>query len=138
VQNKKLYRIIDANLNRSREGLRVIEDIVRFYTDDKKITSLLKKTRHEITDTAENNRALLSWRDAYNDAGKGFVPSLEGKDKDITGIIVSNFKRVEESLRVLEEISKILMPRKTFIFKDLRFRVYTIEKKVFKKFEKKK
>jgi len=134
MKNEKLYRIIDANLNRSREGLRVVEDIIRFYFDDKKITSVLKRIRHEITDSAKNSKPLLSCRDSDRDKGKHFVPELEGKNKDLKCIIASNFKRTEESLRVLEEISKIIMPKKSPAFKDLRFRVYAMEKKVYERF----
>lgn len=134
MKTEKLYRIIDANLNRAREGFRVVEDIVRFYLDDKKITSSLKKIRHEITDAAESAKILLLGRDSDEDIGKGFMPSIEGKDKDLKGIVVSNFKRAEESLRVLEEISKIIIPKKSQIFKNMRFRAYTMEKKVYERF----
>jgi thiamine-phosphate pyrophosphorylase len=134
MKDEKLHRIIDANLNRAREGLRVVEDIVRFYIGDKKTTSALKKIRHEITDAVKDNNVLLSGRDSDGDAGRHFVPELEGKNKNLKGIIISNFKRTEESLRVLEEISKIGMPKKSPLFKDLRFRVYTMEKKVYERF----
>lgn len=127
MQNK-FYRIIDANLNRSREGLRVIEDIVRFCIDDKRLTSTLKKIRHELSGTVRDTGLLLSSRNSKHDVGRGFNPLLEGTKKDI---VISNFRRVEESLRVLEEVSKILMPQKARIYKKLRFRVYNMEKRVY-------
>lgn len=129
----KLYRIIDANLNRSREGLRVIEDIVRFCLNDKNITAVLKKIRHQITDTVRNTDLLLSSRDSAYDVGSEFNFLLEGARKDAKGLVVANFRRVEESLRVLEDISKILIPQKAKIYKKLRFRVYSIEKKLYEK-----
>lgn len=129
----KLYRIIDANLNRSREGLRVIEDIVRFCLNDKNITAVLKKIRHQITDTVRNTDLLLFSRDSAYDVGSEFNFLLEGARKDTKGLVVSNFRRVEESLRVLEDISKILMPQKAKIYKKLRFRVYSIEKKLYER-----
>lgn len=133
----KFYRIIDANMNRGREGLRVIEDIIRFYLDDKELTSVVKLLRHKISDTVKNNKKLLAERNSRDDAGKEFVPFLEGKNKNINGILISNFKRVEESLRVLEEISKIILPDKTSAYKKLRFAVYTIEKNVYARIQKK-
>lgn len=129
----KLYRIIDANLNRSREGLRVIEDIVRFCLNDKNITGLLKKIRHEVADTVRNTDYLLSSRNPLYDVGREFNPLLEGTKKNIKDLVVSNFRRVEESLRVLEDVSKILMPKKAKIYKSLRFRVYAVEKKLYEK-----
>lgn len=129
----KVYRVIDANLNRSREGLRVIEDIARFCLNDKKITGLLKKIRHEITRTVNNPDMLLSCRNSRGDVGKKFNPSLEGSKQGIKDIVISNFRRVEESLRVLEDISKIMLPQKTGIYKNLRFRVYSLEKKLYER-----
>lgn len=129
----KLYRIADANLNRAREGLRVIEDIVRFIAEDKKMTDQLKRLRHDITNTAGAKIRLLKVRDSENDTGKAYFPVLEGRKKDIKSLTVSNFKRTEESLRVLEEVSKILNPKKAGIYKKLRFRAYTMEKKVYER-----
>lgn len=126
-----IYRIIDANLNRSREGLRVIEDIVRFCISDRVFTNRLKKIRHEITNTVKNTNLLLSGRKSDSDVGMEFNHYLEGNKKDIEGLITSNFRRVEESLRVLEDISKLVLPKKTGVYKKLRFRVYTLEKGIY-------
>lgn len=132
----KLYRITDANLNRSREGLRVIEDIIRFYFDNKRLAGELKKIRHDITDTAiKENKELISNRDSHTDVGKSFFPKLEGAGKSLKDLIVSNFRRAEESLRVLEEVSKIHFPKKAGVYKRLRFRVYILEKKIYEGFE---
>ena len=49
ILNKKIYRVIDANLNRAKEGLRVCEDTVRFILKDKILTKKIKKLRHDIT-----------------------------------------------------------------------------------------
>lgn len=129
----RLYRIVDANLNRTREGLRVIEDIARFCLDDKNLTSRLKRIRHEITSSVKNTGTLVSVRDSNHDVGREFNPFIEGSKKDIKGLVISNFRRVEESLRVLEDISKILMPINTKIYKRLRFRVYAMEKEVYER-----
>lgn len=125
-----IYRIIDANLNRSREGLRVIEDIVRFCLSDRVFTSRLKKIRHEITNTVKNTDLLLFGRKSDSDVGMEFNRYLEGDKKDIEALLTSNFRRVEESLRVLEDISKLVSPKKPGVYKKLRFRVYTLEKGV--------
>ena len=36
TNDERIYRVIDANLNRLKEGLRVVEDIKRYVFDDAK------------------------------------------------------------------------------------------------------
>lgn len=43
-------RTLDAAANRAREGLRVVEDYVRFSLDDAHLSRLLKELRHELTE----------------------------------------------------------------------------------------
>ncbi len=43
-----LGRILDASANRAREGLRVVEDYVRFVLDDPGLTRRLKEVRHRL------------------------------------------------------------------------------------------
>ena len=126
---KRIFRIVDANLNRSREGLRVIEDIVRFYLDHAGLARSLKSVRHQLSRAVKQNRRLLVSRKVATDVGREYS-SLERSRKDIRGLSVANFRRVEESLRVLEEVAKIAMPAKAAVFKRLRFRVYGLEQKV--------
>lgn len=130
---QNLYRIIDANLNRSREGMRVIEDIVRLYINDAGLSRALKRLRHEISSAVTDTKSLIVSRDSRRDVGREFNLALEGKTKRIKGLVTSNFRRVEESLRVLEEIYKIVKPAKAKLFKNLRFRTYTLEKKVYER-----
>ena len=47
-------RIIDANFNRSREALRVMEEYARFVLDDGVATGQLKSLRHELTATVHD------------------------------------------------------------------------------------
>jgi len=128
-----LYRIIDANLNRSREGIRVIEDIARFYMDNTALFKALKTLRHKISYAVTNISPLIANRNSRYDTGKEFLPSLEGGKKEIKTLILSNFRRAEESLRVLEEVYKIKKSSKAGVFKALRFKTYTLEKKVYEK-----
>src|SRR5580693_7214640 len=41
-------RLLDANANRSREALRVLEDYARFILDDQSLSSELKHLRHDL------------------------------------------------------------------------------------------
>jgi len=127
---QNMYRIVDANLNRSREGLRVVEDIVRFLLNDKKITAELKLIRHKISRSVKNVELLLESRYSTGDVGKEYREKIEGRKRNIKELAVANFKRVEESLRVLEDVSKIVLPEKTAVYKKIRFKIYQLEKKV--------
>lgn len=129
VELRRIFRIVDANLNRSREGLRVIEDIARFYLNHAGLARSLKLLRHQLSLAVKQNRRLLVSRKAAEDVGRKYS-SLEKKRKNIRGLLVANFRRVEESLRVLEEVAKIALPPKAGIFKRLRFRMYSLEQKV--------
>jgi thiamine-phosphate pyrophosphorylase len=131
--NQKVYRIIDANLNRSREGLRVCEEIARFVLDDKRLTEEFKGLRHKITDCIKfypaGLRDIVSARDPGGDVGRG-RQATERHRKDWKGVSLANIERVKESLRVLEEFSKVVDIRIADRFKRLRFKAYEAEKKL--------
>jgi thiamine-phosphate pyrophosphorylase len=127
----KIYRIIDANLNRAREGLRVIEDWSRFIFNDKTTAPQLKKMRHELSRvTTDIYPELIGGRDSTGDIG---ASPKENKRPDSRSVLIANFRRVEEAVRVLEEFSKIISAEAGYKFKKIRFRMYTIEKKMIKK-----
>jgi len=133
MKNKKnIYTLIDANINRTKEGLRVIEDVSRFIISDKINTSKLKSIRHD-ADTAlklitAGYISLLKNRYSEDDAGRHSRNKSEFTRKNTLDIMISNFKRVEESFRVLEEISKLINPKASLIFKELRYKTYELEK----------
>jgi len=124
----ELFRVIDANLNRLKEGIRVIEDIMRYQYNNKTLSLNLKKLRHKATikDTIE----LLKSRDSINDVLRVTIPS-ELVRTDITSIISANFKRGQESARVLEEIYKLYSSENSETFKYIRYELYNLEKEVF-------
>ena len=70
----KVYRILDANFNRSREGLRVCEEVARFVLESAALTRELKKCRHDVTRVWKKlfneNSELLASRDVRRDVGK--------------------------------------------------------------------
>jgi thiamine-phosphate pyrophosphorylase len=130
--DKDAIRIIDANCNRSREALRVIEDIVRFRNEDPRLTSKLKKERHVIArhcdSLLKHDLKGLRARDTVSDPGRDSMTRGEAARADWTDLLVSNFRRAEEGLRVLEEVSKLLDVGLSRQFKRSRFRVYRLEK----------
>jgi len=134
---KKLYRIIDANLNRSREGLRVCEEIARFVLDDGSLTKELKGLRHGISNCIKlypaDLRVIVSARDSGADVGRG-SQAIEKKRAGWKEISIANMERVKESLRVLEEFSKLIDSKIADKFKRIRFKSYNAEKKLVSRF----
>jgi thiamine-phosphate pyrophosphorylase len=116
------------------EGLRVVEDIVRFELDNKTFTSKLKNLRSDLKNAMSSlnipHDELLKARASSTDVGADLYSEGEGKRINMNEIITSNFKRVEESLRVLEESAKLIGAPFGKVFKVLRYKVYDLEKAV--------
>ncbi|MDD5020599.1 MAG: hypothetical protein PHR82_00490 [Endomicrobiaceae bacterium] len=130
--DKKFIRILDTNLNRCKEGLRVIEDTARFVFCDETFYKNTRKIRHQATIyLAKEYEQMLSARDSIKDSGR---KAKEQSRINLENIVIANFKRVEEALRVLEEYSKIINFDTALKYKTLRYKVYTIEKKMFLKY----
>ena len=127
---KDILRIIDANLNRAGEGLRVLEEFARMSLNDTAITQRLKNMRHEILVTDKNlQEQLVQARDSENDVGTDMKVAGQDEQRDATTIIVANARRIQESMRVLEETAKAYDTEvETDIYRKARFELYTIEK----------
>ncbi|MBU4342736.1 MAG: thiamine-phosphate pyrophosphorylase [Candidatus Omnitrophica bacterium] len=129
-----IYRIIDANLNRTREGLRVCEDILRFVIVDKKLANSTKLIRHAATRALLSSkkislRCIIKERDTKKDIMK-FSDLKKGKGAEFSDLLLSNIERSKESLRVLEECCKVFDEETSKKYRSLRFRVYDIEKSI--------
>ncbi|MBU1630787.1 MAG: hypothetical protein KKH49_03170, partial [Candidatus Omnitrophica bacterium] len=126
-----IYRVIDANINRAREGIRVIEDELRFIFEKKELSERLRSLRHEISRIPSllniSSIKLLVSRQSQKDVGK---KRIESKRKNLQEIIASNFSRVEESIRVLEEYSKLINSKVTDKIKKIRFDLYVLQKEI--------
>lgn len=126
----KILRMIDANINRATEGLRVAEDVVRFVLDDDRSTLRLKHARHEIVRLLRGVRGKgQGARDVKGDVGAKRSTKSEGRRKNILDVFLANIKRAEESVRVFEETLKLFDPKLSPKFKKLRFELYDIEQK---------
>jgi thiamine-phosphate pyrophosphorylase len=125
-----LLRLVDANLNRLKEGIRVIEDICRFVYEFKEEASKLKNLRHSAR-TSCLLEALAS-RDIIGDISKN-TTKTEKQRENIGSLLVANFKRAEESARVLEESLKLINTNEAEEFKKIRYALYDIEKSLFSK-----
>ena len=132
--SKEMMRVIDANLNRMGEGLRFLEDIARLILDDAGLTEELKVIRHELLEgDLELTERLVEARDSEGDVGIDLEAPGERRGRELTQLAVANSIRVQQALRVLEEMAKAakithkLNPEK---FKAARFRFYTVEKEL--------
>jgi hypothetical protein len=131
---KVLYRILDANYNRSKEALRVVEDLLRFSSSPKALLEPWKQIRHSLTKIIlllpVNFKAMIACRDIEKDHGKTLgIRDKKGK-LHLQDILFANIQRAEESLRVLEECVKPIKPECSDALMRLRFKVYELEKKI--------
>ena len=121
-----MKRIIDVNLNRTAEGLRILEEISRFVLNNRDFSSFLKNVRHKICQVQENDyQELLIARDSINDVGL----KVQNPDSrvDIESVFKANIKRVQQSLRVLEEYDI----NNSSIYEELRYQIYNFEKEMW-------
>ncbi len=132
TEQKKVLRVIDANFNRTKEGLRVCEDLCRFIWGNKKPTEQYKRIRHQLTRTIEDLmsvKSLVAARDILRDVGKKSI-NVEMRREDVAGVFYANSQRTKESIRVLEEFSKLFNPELAQRLKRLRYQVYALEKEI--------
>lgn len=121
-----VLRILDANLNRLKEGIRVVEDIFRYIYNNKEITYMLKQMRHKAI--LQHTDLLLQSRDIECDIAKDSIET-EIEREDLASIIHANFHRICESARVLEEFLKLKECKKfgkSQTFKHLRYEAYNL------------
>ncbi|MCC6124984.1 MAG: thiamine phosphate synthase [Pirellulales bacterium] len=123
-------RLLDAAANRAREGLRIIEDYLRFVLDDRFLTETAKRLRHDLVAAIRTVPAadLLASRETQADVGTGLTTAGESSRSDLADVLAANFGRLEESLRSLEEYGKPIDPAMAARFKQIRYRVYTLER----------
>lgn len=123
-----LCRILDANLDRAREGLRIIEEWCRFGLDSPSLAEECKQLRQELAHW--HTMELRLSRDTPGDSGTELSHPQEEQREGIDSVLQANFCRTEEALRVLEEYGKIYHPDMGKSFKQMRYRVYTLESRL--------
>ncbi len=120
-----IYRILDANLDRGREGLRIIEEWCRFGLDNPQLAQECKQLRQELANW--HTSELRAARDTPGDPGTQLSHPQEETRSSVTSLLQANFCRVEEAFRVLEEYGKLYKPGMGQAFKQMRYQVYTLE-----------
>jgi thiamine-phosphate pyrophosphorylase len=125
-------RILDANINRLKEGLRVCEEVCRFVLEDTGLTAAFKRLRHDtdmLSSRLNRMEALIGSRSTGTDVGTKITAPGEFSRGSLEDVLYANIQRVKESLRVLEEFSKLKNCGTAADFQKARYRVYEIEKR---------
>ena len=124
-EDLRIYQIIDANLDRAREGLRVIEDWARFGLGEKKYVEIIKNFRQIL---GKNHLEIYKKsRNHIVDKCKGLTHQEQIKRKTSEQIISSNSGRVQEALRVIEEFSRLHNNELSKIASEIRYEIYSLE-----------
>lgn len=142
-------RILDANMNRAREALRVVEDYARFALDDRAAAAAAKDMRHALGRAAAQGALpagdALAARDAAGDVGRTAKTAGELRRDSSEAVLAASFARLGESLRVLGEFGKLaappdasrpdgalaeVAPPLAALAEDLRYRAYELEQRL--------
>jgi thiamine-phosphate pyrophosphorylase len=120
-------RMLDANANRAREALRVMEDYARFVMNDEATAEEVKGIRHALAGVmAEFPDAILA-RDTAGDVGTSIKTERELKRAELGEVVIAAGKRLSEALRVVEEVLKIDSPQSALEIEKARYRGYVVE-----------
>lgn len=126
-----VYRILDANLNRLREALRVVEEHFRFVRSDENASIIIKQMRHSLEQIEQGlGRAnLLAHRDTETDPFAGENRPEELGRAGLADVMTASLKRAQEAARVIEEYAKLTpSPQLSGVAKKARFDLYKLEK----------
>jgi thiamine-phosphate pyrophosphorylase len=127
------FRIIDANANRAREGLRVLEDLARFALDRADLCEAAKQLRHELVSAVSalplDPVHRLASRDTLGDVGTSISTPAEFHRAGVRSVALAAAARTTEAIRCLEEAAKLLgEPGVAGRFERARYAAYTLEK----------
>lgn len=129
--NGAVLRLLDANANRAREALRVLEDYARFVLNEESLCAGLKSIRHDLTAALASQlpEAILH-RDTPGDVGTATKTSGELHRQDLSAVVTAAGKRLGEALRSIEEYLKVVSAADAARVESLRYRFYEIERRI--------
>lgn len=130
-----LARILDANANRAREGLRVLEDLARFSLDDAELSESLKRLRHEVTEGVRrlpiDLGQLMAARDTPGDVGVQIHTASEYHRQSVRDLASAAAGRLTEALRSMAECAKALDAAEAAgLFEQTRYRAYALQQRL--------
>lgn len=124
-----IYRILDANLDRAREGIRIIEEWYRFALDDPTLAQTCKEIRQTLA--SWHTEELRNARNTPEDCGTTLTHPQEEIRHSPQQVLHINLARTQEALRVLEEYGKLYHPQMGSQCKQMRYQIYTLESHLF-------
>jgi len=129
---RAVYRIIDANFNRAREAIRVMEEFCRFALNSGPLTERAKQLRHELSSAIDRLDAgrLISSRDTLADVGVDKTVEKQLQRADLKDCFTAACKRLTEALRALAETTQTVNPSVAETIEKLRYTAYTLEKDI--------
>ncbi len=130
ISNQSVAQLIDANLDRAREGLRVVEDWCRFGLQQKDLVVTLKDWRQQLG--AHHLEIYKKARATHKDQGIGLNHPAQENRTSTEEIIAANCSRVQEALRVLEEFTRATDPDLAIIASKIRYGLYDLEITIIK------
>jgi thiamine-phosphate pyrophosphorylase len=125
----RVVRLLDANFNRAREAVRVLEDAARFLLDDASLTQAAKDLRHRLSAAVHRLPVAGSFsvhRDTLGDVGTAVTAEGEQRRASSVDVVDAAFGRFGEAVRALEEYSKLLDPAVADRFKQIRYDGYVL------------
>ncbi|MCK4873473.1 MAG: thiamine phosphate synthase [Phycisphaerales bacterium] len=125
-----VLRIVDANGNRAREALRVMEEAARFVLNDAELSSELKQMRHALRTSLDRIPGLIASRDTPGDVGTDISTQTETKRRSVRDVTTAAGKRLSEALRAIEEYAKTISPTAAGEVERLRYRGYDVERRL--------
>ncbi|WP_218082921.1 thiamine phosphate synthase [Anthocerotibacter panamensis] len=128
MRSNVVLRILDANLDRAREGLRVLEEWCRFGLEDARLSEAVKLLRQELA--SWHTDQIRVHRDTAHDLGTGLTTPLETERRDLRAVLRANLSRIQEALRVLEEYGKLYDSAFALQMKQYRYQVYILEQQL--------
>ena len=132
IEDNRVFRVLDVNFNRLREGLRVVEDYCRLVCDDAQALQI-KNLRHRLRLLLDERLSLYTLRERQvaTDIGRRTFTVTEADRSDWQAVVQANLKRAQEAARVIEECGKLIdEPELSRSIKALRFELYDLEKSV--------
>lgn len=129
-----VYRIIDANVNRAREALRVVEEYARFGLNDAALAETAKVLRHKVSDLGQRagESGLIGSRDIVGDVGCDITTSDEYQRSGMADVAQASCKRLSEALRAIEEYGKTIDRALAAEAERVRYEAYELERRLFR------
>ena len=123
--DNRIAQLIDANLDRAREGLRVMEDWCRFGLKRSDFSIQIKDWRQQLG--AHHHNIYRKARLTSNDPAMGISHPLQKIRTTPKAVFIANSSRVQEALRVIEEFTRVTDPKLCEIATKIRYETYAIE-----------